>query len=163
MIFMSQSGLTVPERRHEWDAWYVEHLRIMKTVAGVDSAQRFRTENENWSPSLAMYSIASPDVFQDPYYQKIRGMGEWLPLIDRRFYIRNLFDGLDRAPEVSKQSVLLVTDQETPASDLPGIRFMWLRAAGLDRSTPFRGIAVANGQVGDNLRGIGEVAIYEPY
>jgi hypothetical protein len=29
MIFMSQSGLSDPAREAEWDAWYVEHLRIM--------------------------------------------------------------------------------------------------------------------------------------
>ena len=45
-----------------------------------------------------MYSVASPNVFDDPYYQSVRGMGEWLTLIDRRYYRRNLFAGAERAP-----------------------------------------------------------------
>jgi len=163
MIFMSQSGLTASERRHEWDAWYVEHLRIMKTVDGIDSAQRFKTENSAWSPSLAMYSIVSPEVFLDPYYQKIRGMGEWLPLIDKRFYIRNLFEGADQAPELAQGSTLVVTDQQTPGLDLTGVSFTWLKSVGLDRSTPFRGIAVLNGPVEFDLAGRADIAIYTPY
>ena len=65
MIFMSQSGITDPSRERDWDAWYFKHLEIMATVPGISSAQRFRTKTEGHSPSLAMYSVASPDVFQD--------------------------------------------------------------------------------------------------
>src|SRR5713101_9896484 len=95
MIFMSQSGLSDPGREQEWDAWYVEHLRIMVTVPGISSAQRFKTVSRGYSPSLAMYTIASAEVFGDPYYQSVRGMGDWLPLIDKQHYHRNLFERLD--------------------------------------------------------------------
>mgnify|MGYP000122274255 CR=1 FL=1 len=100
MIFMSQSGLidAVRDAPHDatreadWDAWYIEHLRIMVTVPGIDSAQRFRTDSPGHPPSLAMYTIDSAAVFADPYYQSIRGMGEWAALIARQHYKRNLFD-----------------------------------------------------------------------
>jgi hypothetical protein len=42
MIFNSQSGITDNSRAADWDAWYLEHLRIMATVPGVSSAQRFK-------------------------------------------------------------------------------------------------------------------------
>jgi hypothetical protein len=139
MIFTSQSGLSDPAREAEWDAWYVEHLRVMVTVPGIGSAQRFKTVSPGHSPSLAMYSIASADVFADPYYQRIRGMGEWLPLIDTRYYRRTLFAGLDAAPTVEDRFVLLVVDRERPAA-VPGLTLTWLEAVGLDRSTPYRGM-----------------------
>src|SRR5215213_9996974 len=101
MIFMSQSGITDDARERDWDRWYLEHLEIMVSVPGIASAQRFKTSAEGHPPSLAMYSVASPNVFNDPYYLSVRGMGEWLPLIDRAQYKRNLFEGLARAPEVS--------------------------------------------------------------
>ena len=151
MIFMSQSGITDPTKEPQWAQWYVEHLRIMRTVDGITSAERFQTTSPDWSPSLAMYSIRSPEVFVDPYYQKIRGMGPWLTLIDKRFYRRNLFEGVAatdiRAPEVPAGSVLVVTDQTQPAfstedAAFAGVRFTWLRAVGLDQSTPYRGISV---------------------
>ncbi len=144
MIFMSQSGLTAPQQQAAWDAWYLEHLHIMLTVDGIDSAQRFELCHGHTSPSLAIYTIDSPEVFQDAYYLSIRGMGTWLPLIDRNHYHRNLFAGLDRAPEVPDTSWLLVADRPEPEPMLYGIAWIWLEAVGLDRSTPYRGLAVVS-------------------
>ena len=160
MIFMSQSGLTDSSRSDEWARWYAEHLRIMRTVDGIDSAERFLCDAAGWPPSLAMYTIRSPAVFDDPYYQKIRGMGSWLPLIDRRYYRRNLFDGAEQAPHVPPGSVLLVTDRDTAASEIPGIAWTWLKSAGLDRSTPYRGIAVATQEAARALACGGDCAGY---
>lgn len=150
MIFMSQSGLTDPAREADWDVWYVEHLRVMASVQGVESAQRFKTRTPGYSPSLAMYTMVSADVFQDPYYQSIRGLGEFLPLIDRRYYKRNLFAGLDAAPEVGSGEVLLVWDAPAPRTEA-GLDFTWLEAVAIDKSTPFRGIAVVSAQRAEQL------------
>ena len=138
---MSQSGLLDPGRDADWDVWYRDHLRIMASVNGVDSAQRFKTGTPGYSPSLAMYTMESAAVFEDPYYQSIRGLGEFQTLIDRRYYHRNLFAGLDLAPAVAEHQVLLVWDAAQP-SELPGLLFTWLEAVAVDKSTPFRGIAV---------------------
>jgi hypothetical protein len=160
MIFMSQSGLSESGREREWDAWYLEHLRIMVTVPGISSAQRLKTVSPGYSPSLAMYTIASADVFSDPYYQSVRGMGEWLPLIQKQHYHRNLFEGLDTAPDVPDDCVLIVADREDPG-DLPGLTLTWLKTAGLDRSTPYRGIAVVKRTASEALSGSG-VGVYRP-
>jgi len=161
MIFMSQSGLTDASRENEWDAWYVEHLRIMRTVPGISSAQRFKTESRGYSPSLAMYTIASAAVFQDPYYQSVRGMGDWLPLIQKQHYRRNLFEGLDRAPDVAQDCVLIVADRDGPA-DVPGVALTWLKCAGIDHSTPYRGIAVVKNDVFGTGAAHGRFAVYRP-
>ncbi len=161
MIFMSQSGLLDRAREREWDQWYVEHLRIMETVEGIDSARRFKTNDPGWPPSLAMYTIRSAAVFDDPYYQKIRGMGEWLPLIDKRYYRRNLFEGLEAAPAVPAGSLLWVADRDEPDLAFPGIRFSWLESAGLDRSTPYRAIAVVPAAVDTAPAREAGVGIYE--
>lgn len=160
MIFMSQSGLTDPSRESDWDVWYIEHLRIMATVTGVDSAQRFKTASPGYSPSLAMYTMQSGDVFTDPYYQSIRGLGEFLPLIDRRWYMRNLFAGLDLAPAVASDEIMLVWDAPEPR-DSAGIDFVWLEAVAVDKSTPFRGIAVLKA---DDARAAPSdgIALYRP-
>jgi hypothetical protein len=142
MIFMSQSGLADSARASEWDAWYVEHLRIMLTVPGIHSAQRFTTDSPGYPPSLAMYTIAGGEVFEDPYYLSVRGLGEWQPLINRRYYQRNLFSGLDRAPAIGSGACLLVADRECEDAALAGLGLTWLTCAGIDCSTPLRGIAV---------------------
>jgi hypothetical protein len=144
MIFMSQSGITDATLEPAWAEWYREHLRIMRTVDGIDSARRYLTRSPSWPPSLAMYSLRSLAVFDDPHYQRIRGMGEWLALIDRRHYKRNVFEGLESAPDVLPGQALLVTDRESPGPAVDGVCFSWLRCVGLDRSTPYRGIAVVS-------------------
>lgn len=144
MIFMSQSGITEPKQQAAWDQWYLAHLQVMLTVDGIDTAQRFELLYGNASPSLAIYTIDSPEVFQDAYYLSIRGMGMWLPLIDRDHYHRNLFAGLDIAPEVPDTGLLLVADRYEPEPMLAGFAWTWLEAVGLDRSTPYRGIAVVS-------------------
>lgn len=144
MIFNSQSGLTDRSRESDWAQWYHEHLRVMATVPGVFSAQRFVTTHPAHPPSLAMYGVASPEVFKGEYYQSVRGMGEWLPLIDRQWYRRNLFDGLAAAPTVDETQVLLVADRTAPDATLDALPFTWLQVAGIDRSTPYRGIAVVS-------------------
>ena len=160
MIFISQSGLTDNSRAAGWDAWYLEHLRIMATVPGVASAQRFKTATPGASPSLAIYSVASADVFTDPYYLSVRGMGEWLALIDRCYYKRNLFSGLEHAPVVENTACLLVADRERPEGAIADIAFTWLKCEGIDRSTPYRGIAVVDAGKVPALDAT--VAVYRP-
>jgi hypothetical protein len=84
-------------------------------------------------------------------------MGEWLPLIDKRWYRRNLFDGLEAAPMVNEAQVLLVADRDAPDATLS---FTWLKVAGIDCSTPYRGIAVVNKYTVPALPA--DVAIYTP-
>ncbi len=160
MIFNSQSGITDSSRAADWAKWYLEHLRIMATVPGVSSAQRFLTDTPGASPSLAIYSMTSGDIFKDPYYLSVRGMGEWLALIDRRYYKRNLFSGLDYAPQVADNQCMLVADRDRPEGALGGVDFTWLKCEAIDHSTPYRGLAVVDA---DKVPAFdASVAVYRP-
>lgn len=160
MIFISQSGLTDPRREAAWAEWYLEHLRVMATVPGVTSAQRFETDTPGHAPSLAIYSVASPAVFEDPYYLSVRGFGDWMPLIDTHYYNRNLFEGLDQAPIVMDDERLLVADRERPEGPIAGIDFVWLECVGLDRTTAYRGLAVLSAVAVPQFDGT--AAVYRP-
>ena len=160
MIFISQSGITDNSRAVGWDAWYLEHLRIMATVPGVSSAQRFKTDTPGSSPSLAIYSMTSGDIFKDPYYLSVRGMGEWQTLIDKRYYKRNLFSGLDFAPQVADNAAMLVADRGKPEGDIAGLKFIWLKCEAIDHSTPYRGLAVIDAKAVPALAAT--VAVYRP-
>jgi hypothetical protein len=142
MIFTSESGLTDPSRLEAWDEWYLGHLAAMTAVPGISSAQRFRLVAGQGAspPSLAMYTVAGPHVFGHPVYRKTRGMGPFVPVVDERMHRRNLFAGLAAAPALPRGGILLVADREAQGPALPGLT--WLQAVGLDRSTPYRGIAV---------------------
>jgi hypothetical protein len=162
---MSQSSITDLTLSAEWSKWYIEHLEIMLTVNGIDSAERFITDSQGWPFSLAMYSICSPEIFQDPYYLKIRGMGSWAPLIDKKYYQRNLFSGMDVAPSVSKDEVLLVTNQNEPIPNFLDLEWDWLKSVGLDQSTPYRGIKVIKSEYLRQLEHLAKnsnIGIYKP-
>jgi hypothetical protein len=159
---MSQTGLSDLTREKEWDAWYVEHLRIMLTVPGVSSTQRFKTDSPVYSPSLAMYTFASAAVFEDPYYLSVRGMGEWLPLVPKQHYHRNLFDGLDAAPEVAQDRALVVADRDRPGPGPQGVALTWLKSVAIDLSTPYRGIAIVKRAAAEALAADATIGVYRP-
>ncbi|HEX5318592.1 MAG TPA: hypothetical protein VFW46_05515, partial [Stellaceae bacterium] len=158
MIFTSESGLADPAGIPAWDEWYLGHLAAMAACPGISSAQRFRALDPGPPPSLAMYSVASPAVFDGELYQKSRGMGPFVPLIDRRHYRRNLFVGLEFAPAVAADAILAVLDRDRPDPSLSGVT--WLEAVGLDRSSAYRGLAVLPDR--DAARGWAGVALYAP-
>jgi RimJ/RimL family protein N-acetyltransferase len=158
MIFFSESALIEPSRHPEWDEWYKGHLAAMASVPGVLSAQRFAALDPGVPQSLAMYTVTSPVVFENEIYLSVRGMGPWVGLVDETQHRRNLFDGLDAAPEVPQGNVLAVADRAAP--DRKGLT--WLRAAGLDRSTPHRGIAVLADAASARRTFRGAVALYRP-
>jgi hypothetical protein len=160
MIFTSESGLTDPGRLADWDAWYLGHLAAMAAVPGIASAQRFRALTGNVPPSLAMYTVASPAVFDSEAYRLTRGMGPFVSVVDERLHRRNLFAGLDVAPEIPISGILLVADRPDSGPAAPGLA--WLRAVGLDHSTAWRGIAACRDRAAAHeLAGrIGGAALY---
>jgi hypothetical protein len=162
MIYMSQSGLADRTRESEWELWYDEHLAVMARIPGIGSAQRFKCADASGPPSLAMYRVASAEVFDDPQYLKAGGLGEWLALTDRAHYKRNLFEGAERPPEVRDGELLLVADREKPEPGRAGVEWTWLECVGLDRSTPYRGIAVVPPRVADRARRHAGIAVYAP-
>src|SRR5204862_7753354 len=108
MIFTSESGLTDPSRIAEWDQWYLGHLAAMAAVPGIASAQRFRALDDGPPPSLGMYTVPSPPVFQNELYVKVRGVGAFVPVLDERVRRRNLSEGLDGAPQIATGEIRLV-------------------------------------------------------
>ena len=159
MIFFSESGLTEPSRLPEWGEWYKGHLAAMTGVPGVLSAQRFTALDQGVPPSLAMYTMTSPSVLQSEVYLSVRGMGPWIGVVDERLHRRNLFDGLETAPEIAEGGALAVADRANP-EPIEGLT--WLSAAGLDRSTPYRGIGVFPDIASARRATAGKAAIYRP-
>ena len=162
MIFTSESGLTDPSRLREWDEWYLGHLVAMAAVPGISSAQRFRALGDGVPPSLAMYTVASPAVFESEAYQRTRGMGPFVLVVDERLHRRNLFDGVDVAPEIGTGDILLVADRAEAQPGAAGL--VWLRAVGLDKSMAYRGIAVSRDvrTAREMAAQIGGAALYAP-
>jgi RimJ/RimL family protein N-acetyltransferase len=159
VIFFSESGLVELSRKPEWDEWYKGHLAAMVSVPGVLSAQRFAALDPDVPPSLAMYTVTSPAVFESEIYLRVRGMGPWVGLVDESLHRRNLFDGAETAPEIPEGGILAVADRAAP-EPIDGVT--WLRVAGLDRTTSYRGIAVFPDAASARRATGGRAALYRP-
>jgi hypothetical protein len=163
MIFTSESGLLDKGRIALWDEWYRGHLAAMIAVPGITSAQRFRALDKGPPPSLAMYTAVSPAVFESEIYLRTRGMGPFLPFLDRTLHRRNLFEGLEAAPDVPMSAIMLVADRSEPGPAADGL--VWLRAIAIDCSVPYRGIVVCPGLSAARERAArlgGATALYAP-
>src|SRR5262245_30510733 len=144
MIYMVECALTAQQSDAEWDRWYhsMKPPHVLPSVPGISTTQRFKGVNVAPPAYFAMYSVETVDVMQSAAYKNAGGgrfqTDDWKPMIT--FWNRDVFDGMD-APDVPMDSLLLVLDRAAPEASL-AVSFSWLRAAGLDRSTPYRGLAV---------------------
>ena len=64
---------------------------------------------------------------------------------------RNLFAGMEAAPEVSAEDCLVMLDDPAAALTAPAADFTWLDIAGLDRTVTRRGLAMVDRATGESL------------
>lgn len=146
MIYMVECALGPEQSDADWESWYADMKppERLLSVPGFRSAQRFRGIGRRRQHYLAMYSVDSASVLSSPTYRGIGGgnflTDRWKPLI--RMWQRNLFETDQLAPEVAMSAALLLIDAEKPTEAPADCFITWMAAVGLDRSTPYRGLAV---------------------
>lgn len=150
MLYMVEIDFTSAEHEEEWSTWYSTHLGKLLTVPGFETAQRFQATNSPVYTYLAFYSVTSFEVYTSEAYRSVGGgggrtgaSGKWFNHIRRR---RNLFAGLERAPEITDGARLLVTEGDPARFDLPDLVFVPLSVAALDGTPTHRHIAVASAE-----------------
>jgi hypothetical protein len=147
MIYMIEIEYGDPASEAEWGAWYDTYLRDLVTVPGIDTAQRFRGENEAARKHLAVYTFASLSVYSDPRYAAVGGGGRassrWKAHISRR---RNLYEGLGWVSEVRDTHRLLVTEMAPEELGLADVLFVPLEVLSMRAKAAEAGSALA-GQV----------------
>lgn len=162
---MVEHTFALPELEDEWNAWYGGNLRVLLSVPGFASAQRFRVPDAAPHRYMAMYTVAGPEVFESEAYRAAGGGGansvKFRPAY--QVWVRNLFDGIDAAPEVHPGQCLLAVDAAERGGALAGVSLQWGRAIGLHRTTPWRGLAVVASASANALRDRVGVTIYEPH
>ena len=164
MIYTVECAFTDPAREAEWNRHYSgEKLDNLLRLPGWLTSQRFRAVIPVAAPYFAMHTLRDADVLGRRYSSIGGGVfGGWEECIAN--WRRNLFAGIDMAPEVVPGSCLLVLEDRSAAARLDGIEFAWMEACGLDRSVPRLGIAVAPRAIGDTLAAArsGTLRVYEP-
>ena len=99
MIYTVELNFSDPGREVEWNAWYETYLTQLVSLPGLTTAQRFRALTPGtpaWA-YLAIYSVASLEVFASDAYRGIGGDGQasrrFREAIRRR---RNVYAGIER-------------------------------------------------------------------
>jgi hypothetical protein len=132
MIYTVELNFSDHERESEWNAWYETYLTQLVTVPGLNTAQRFRAvkpKNVTWE-YLALYSIESLEAYESEAYRNIGGGGNasirFKEAISRR---RNVYEGIERVPEVTENGRILFCEDAPSGIELPDILFTPLVSA----------------------------------
>jgi hypothetical protein len=165
MIYMVEHTFSMPELEDEWNAWYAGNLHVLLSVPGIESAQRFRIPNAEPPRYMALYTVAGPDVFDTDAYRSAGGGGansvRFRPAY--QVWVRNIFAGMDVAPEVKEGQCLLSIDADQECADSAGIAWQWGRSVALHRTTPVRGLAVVSAATAQGLPASPGLTVYEPH
>lgn len=163
MIYTVECAFTDAAQEAEWNRHYSgEKLDNLLRLPGWLTSQRFRAIAPMAAPYFAMHTLRGEDVLGRQYKSVGGGVfGGWEGCIAN--WRRNLFAGIDEAPEVEPGACLVVLEDRAAAARFPGIAFAWMEACGLDRSTPRLGIAVASRAEGERLATVhaGALRVYE--
>jgi hypothetical protein len=145
VLYVVRCRFTDPSREHAWNEWYAQHVHVLLRVPGFRAAQRLRSAAAaDDRPYLAMYEVASPEVFTSEAYLAIWGFDQWRESIDN--WTRDLFEllpgeALDFAtpPTATLRAVFIGGEQSAAEAALgelaaraPSARVA--RISGLDRS-----------------------------
>jgi len=163
VIYMVEMALLEPERRAEWDAWYVAHQHRLLSIPGFRASQRFEAIHQAESPFVALHEVDSSDIFTSPAYRAKAGpgnTGEWQAKMGN--WHRNLFAGVEHTPDVPPDARLVVVEDGGAAALPERVAVQWLDAAGLDRSVRRRGLAVLPPSAADPLAGTPGVRVLRP-
>ncbi len=132
MMYTVELNFSDAPRADEWNAWYETYLQKLVTLPGLSTAQRFRAvekDAQHWE-YLALYSIASLDVYESDAYRAIGGGGNasaaYKEAITRR---RNVYAGVERMPEVTANARVVLCEDAPYGVDLPNLLFTPLAVA----------------------------------
>jgi hypothetical protein len=149
-----------------WHDWYAGYLEKLVAVPGIDTAQRFRALDCSPPRYLAMYSVASADVYESDAYRNMGGGGSQSARFHDayRLWTRNLFEGASRAPIVREGQRVLVFDREHRDETGPfASRATWLEAVGLHMTTRYRAFVVLDAGEAASTASVPGSYLYEPF
>jgi len=142
MIYTVECSFADPASEPEWNDFYSrEKLPALISVGGFHTSQRFEALGAGCPTYLALHSIDNLEVLQgDEYRQKGGGnFARWQQHITD--WHRNLYGGLDRAPAIGGDELLVMSDVgPTPLIDM-GLAPYQMQAVALEKFPEHRWLA----------------------
>ena len=142
MIYLVEMALLAPERRAEWDTWYVAHQHRLLSIPGIHASQRFECIHPAASPFVALHEVDGSEVFTSDAYRASAGpsnTGEWQDKMGN--WHRNVFRGVDHTPDVGLDSrAWCWWNAVARARCRVTSNLHWLESVGLDQSVAGAGL-----------------------
>jgi hypothetical protein len=132
VIYIVELSFSDPSREAEWHAWYETYLTQLVSLPGLSTAQRFRAVTPGTQPwtYLALYSVASLEVFASEAYRQMGGGGQasarFREAIRRR---RTVYTGIEHLPVVTEAGRVVLCDDARHEGKLADCLFVPLLAA----------------------------------
>ena len=166
MLYIVEMTLNPGHTDKDWYQWVngMKPPERYMSVPGFRSVQRFKGVTDPLA-YCAIYSVSTAEVMTSPAYRGIGGGvhsgGQWNERL--AYWHRDLVDGVAIAPPVPEGHVLLVKKTSSPDFPDEGLPFIRLTAIGLDKSAPYRGIAVVTADEATRRIAQGsDIRVYRP-
>lgn len=142
MIYTVECSFAEPTREDEWNVFYSDRkLPALISVTGFHTSQRFKAISTGCPVYLALHTIDGLEVLNgDEYREKGGGnFARWQP--DITDWRRNLYAGIDRAPEVAVGERLVLGSAGSEALTQLGLASRAMHAVAMERNPEQRWLA----------------------
>ncbi|MDH6678981.1 hypothetical protein M2284_003194 [Rhodococcus sp. LBL1] len=142
MIYTVECSFAEPTREDEWNEFYSDRkLPALISVTGFHTSQRFKAISTGCPVYLALHTIDGPELLDgDEYREKGGGnFARWQP--DITDWHRNLYDGLDRAPDVAAGEYLVLSSTGPEALTRLGLVPHRMHAVAMEKNPEQRWLA----------------------
>ncbi len=163
-IYMVQHSFARPDWEAEWNTWYAGNLKVLMSVPGFRTGQRFKATESSPPRYMAVYTVDPADVFESRIYTDSGGGGT----ASQRFrpayqvWIRNLFESVSAVPEVRNDECLVLVDGGSSQLELSGVQLTTLKTTGFHMTTPYRGIGIVKQSKIGSLPTADNITVYLP-
>lgn len=148
-FYMVEMNYPASEDRKKFDDFYWNHISMLLTIDGFESAQRFEATHPARAPFLAIYRVREPGTMTAESYTSKAGRTSVAPEFREKMtnWDRNLVQGEIEDMEVGLKGWLVLIDRLAEnAPPLPP-EFTSLQVVGLDATIAERGVLI--GQSGE--------------
>ncbi|HEY9307178.1 MAG TPA: hypothetical protein VIP82_05180 [Microbacterium sp.] len=144
MIYTVECSFAEPAREDEWNEFYSDlKLPALISVPGFHTSQRFKAISTGCPVYLAVHTVDGGEVLKgDEYREKGGGnFARWQP--DITDWHRNLYHGIDRAPDVTAGEVLVLSSTGPEGLVQLGLAPRAIHAVALERNPERRWLSSA--------------------
>lgn len=144
-FYMVEMHYPASEDRAEFDDFYHNHISMLLTIDGFQSAQRYECTHEASAPFMAVYRLRDADVMTSDNYTSKAGRNSVDPAFRAKMtnWDRNLVHGDIESMDVPDGSSMVLIDRHTPDSPVLPDGVTPLEIVGLDATIVQRGVRIS--------------------